>query len=315
METRKASPMDLPRYMRLLPGQTTATLARLELVARGMMEGFIAGRHRSPHKGFSVEFAEHRQYTPGDDLRHLDWRLLGRKDRLYIRQYVEETNLRCTVLVDASGSMGYRGERAAAVNGRPASKFEYAQYLAASLTYLLAGQQDAVGLVTFDTRQRMYIPPRSRASQVRHILEELDRTEPGGETSLADVFHDIAERIPRRGLVVIVSDLFDDPDALMKALHHFRYRRHETIVLHVMAEEELHFPFEDFTHFHDLEIDEQELAADPKSIRAAYLDRVRSFLRTVETGCGKMEVDYVPMSTRTPFDRALSDFMASRSGR
>jgi uncharacterized protein (DUF58 family) len=307
--------LDYPRYMRLLPGQTAATLARLELIAHGMMEGFVAGRHRSPHKGFSIEFAEHRPYVPGDDLRNLDWRILGRKDRYYIKQYEEETNLRCTVLVDASGSMNYRGDAAAEVDGRRASKFEYAQYLAAALTYMLAGQQDAVGLVTFDTRLRTYIPPRSRASQVRLVLEELDRTEPGGETSMAAVLHDIAERIPRRGLVVIVSDFFDDPAELMKALHHFRFRRHETIVLHVMAQEELDFPFDSFTHFRDLEIDPNEVAVDPKTIRAMYLERIRAFLRELETGCGRMAVDYAPMNTRTPFDRALSGFMARRRGR
>jgi uncharacterized protein (DUF58 family) len=297
--------------MRWLPGHTTATLTRLELVARSVMEGFVSGRHKSPHKGFSVEFAEHRQYVPGDDLRDLDWRVLARKDRYYIKQYIEETNLRATILLDASGSMAYRGEQAAEVDGRKLSKLEYAQYIAAVLSYLLIGQQDAVGMVTFDNAIRSYIPARSRASQVRTILEQIDATKPGNETALSDIFHDIAERIPRRGLVIILSDLFDNTETLLKALHHFRYRRHEVIVMHIMAEEELHFPFDSFTEFKDLESAHQ-LEVDPKTIRASYLDRVRRFLSDISAGCGEIRADYLPLSTKKPFDRALSDYLARR---
>lgn len=300
-----------PAYMRWLPGHTTATLTRLELVARSVMEGFVSGRHKSPHKGFSVEFAEHRQYVPGDDLRDLDWRVLARKDRYYIKQYIEETNLRATILLDASGSMAYRGEQAAEVDGRKLSKLEYAQYIAAVLSYLLIGQQDAVGMVTFDTAIRSYIPARSRASQVRTILEQIDNTQPGNETALSDIFHDIAERIPRRGLVIILSDLFDNTETLLKALHHFRYRRHEVIVMHIMAEEELHFPFDSFTEFKDLE-SVRQLEVDPKTIRASYLDRVRRFLADISAGCGEIRADYIPLSTKKPFDRALSDYLARR---
>ncbi len=302
---------NIPSYMRWLPGHTTATLTRLELVARSVMEGFVSGRHKSPHKGFSVEFAEHRQYVPGDDLRDLDWRVLARKDRYYIKQYIEETNLRATILLDASGSMAYRGEQAAELDGRKLSKLEYAQYIAAVLSYLLIGQQDAVGMVTFDSTIRSYIPARSRASQVRTILEQIDSTQPGNETALSDIFHDIAERIPRRGLVIILSDLFDNTETLLKALHHFRYRRHEVIVMHIMAEEELHFPFDSFTEFKDLESVHQ-LEVDPKTIRASYLDRVRRFLSDISAGCGEIRADYLPLSTKKPFDRALSDYLARR---
>ncbi|MEI6647483.1 MAG: DUF58 domain-containing protein [bacterium] len=300
-----------PAYMRWLPGHTTATLTRLELVARSVMEGFVSGRHKSPHKGFSVEFAEHRQYVPGDDLRDLDWRVLARKDRYYIKQYIEETNLRATILLDASGSMAYRGEQAAELDGRKLSKLEYAQYIAAVLSYLLIGQQDAVGMVTFDSKIRSYIPARSRASQVRTILEQIDATQPGNETALSDIFHDIAERIPRRGLVIILSDLFDNTETLLKALHHFRYRRHEVIVMHIMAEEELHFPFDSFTEFKDLE-SVRQLEVDPKTIRASYLDRVRRFLSDISAGCGEIRADYLPLSTKKPFDRALADYLARR---
>lgn len=304
--------METPAYMRLLPAESLATLSRLELLARGVVQGFVSGKHRSPHKGFSVEFAEHRQYVPGDDLRNMDWRVAARKDRYYIKQYIEETNLRATVVVDASGSMGYSGAVAARTNGELTSKFAYAQYLAASLTYLMIGQADAVGLVTFDTKVRTYQPARSRASQVRLILEELDRTEPGGETGLSDVLHAVAERIPRRGLVILLSDMFDDIEQLMKALHHFRYRKHEVLVMHIMAEEELRFPFDTFTRFNDLEGAEQALALDPKTIRASYLARVRRFLSELQAGCGQMEIDYVPLNTKEPFDRALAEYLSRR---
>lgn len=301
-----------PNYMKWLPPSTTATISRCELFGRTMKSGFISGRHRSPKKGNSVEFAEHRQYIPGDDLRTLDWKVLGRKDRLYIRQYEEETNLRATVLLDCSGSMAYAGDSAAEIGGRRLSKFDYARYLTAGLAYMLAGQQDAVGLVTFDTRIREYLPARSSASQTRRILETLDAAQPGGETDPAPIFDDIAERIPGRGLVVIVSDLFSgDQDALLKALHHFNYRKHEIIVLHVMADEELGFTFDGHVHFDDLEGTE-EMMLDAQSIRASYLEQVNAFLKKVGGGVRRMGADYVPMNTKVPFDRALVDYLARR---
>jgi uncharacterized protein (DUF58 family) len=300
--------------MRLLPAETIGRLGRAGVAARGLVEGTISGRHKSPYKGISVEFAEHRPYTRGDDLRNLDWRIYGKIDRYYVKQYIEETNLRATILVDASGSMRYAGNRAAKIDGRPASKFVYAQHLAAILTYLLVGQQDAVGLATFDTQVRTFLPARSRSSQLRVILEELDRTAPGAETSLAAVFHQIADRIPRRGLVVIISDLFDDTERLLKALHHFRYRKHDVLLLHVMADEELTFPFEEWTNFRSLETAGINAQLDPQSIRAAYLDRVRDFLKAIQTVCGQMRVSHVPMNTKTPYCDALAECLAHRRG-
>ena len=304
--------MSAPSYMQFLPPEALAKLGRCELLARGVVEGFVSGKHKSPFKGFSVEFSEHRQYSPGDDLRNLDWRVLARKDRYYIKQYIEETNLRATLLLDASGSMAYAGEKAALRNGKPSSKFAYAQHIAAILGYLLVGQQDAAGLVTFDTKLRTYLPARARASQIRSILETLEKTEPGGETGLADIFHDIAERIPRRGLVVILSDLYDDPEALIKALHHFRYRRHEVLLFHVVADEELTFPFDTFTKFRDLEQMENILPIDPRTIRATYLERMNGFLNDIEAACGRMKIDYVRMNTRVPYDEALSEYLMKR---
>jgi uncharacterized protein (DUF58 family) len=303
---------EMPEYLRLLDPEALSKIHRLELLARGIVEGFVSGLHRSPYRGFSVEFAEHRPYVPGDDIGDLDWRVYGKSDRYYIKQYIEETNLRATILLDASGSMSYTGDLAAQHNGRRLSKFEYARYLAASLTHLMIHQQDAVGLLTFDTRIRRYLPSRSRASHLRVLLEELHATRPGGETEVAGIFHEIAERIHRRGLVIVISDLFDDPRAVLKALHHFRFRKHEVIVMHVMAEEEFTFPFDQWSLFRDLELEEQRVELDPWAIRATYLDEVRSFIREIETGCGQMNIDYVPFSTRHDFAGALAGYIAHR---
>ncbi len=304
-----------PGYMRLLQPDALAKIHRLELIARGLVEGFFSGRHRSPYKGFSVEFAEHRQYVPGDDVRYLDWRVYGKSDRYYIKEFIEETNLRCVILLDASGSMKYRGERAARTNGQPLSKFEYAQFLAASLAHLMMNQQDAVGLVTFDTKVRRYIPSRGRVSHLRIILEEIANTEPGKETALAPIFHDIAEQAHRRGLIIVISDLFDDPDELLTALHHFRYRKHEVLLLHVMAEEELVFPFDRWSQFRDLELAPRRVQLDPRTVRAEYLERVEAFVRQIERGCGQMDIDYAQLSTRHPFDAALAHYLAQRKRR
>ena len=304
-----------PGYMRLLDPEALAKIHRLELIARGTVEGFVSGRHRSPYKGFSVEFAEHRQYVPGDDIGDLDWRVYGRSDRYYIKQYIEETNLRGTILLDASGSMKYTGRQAARRDGRRVSKFEYAQLLAASLAHLMIHQQDAAGLVTFDTEVRRYIPPRSRPNHLRVILQELVDTSPGQETALAPIFHDIAERAHRRGLIVIISDLFDDADEILAAMHHFRYRKHEVMVLHVMAEEEVSFPFDQMSLFRDLELSSRRVQIDPRAVRAEYLDRVRRHIAKIQRGCGKMDIDYVPISTRRDFDVALAHYLGERKTR
>jgi len=292
-------------YFRLIDPKALLKLGRLELIARHVVEGFVSGKHRSPYKGFSVEFAEHREYTPGDDPRDLDWRVYARSDRYYVKQYEEETNLRAYVLLDASGSMTYEGQTV--------SKFRYAQFLAATLSHLMLHQQDAVGLVTFDDDVKRYIPPRSRPSHLRILLEELEATEPGGETSLSNVMHHVAERIRRRGLVILISDCFDDVDALISGLHHFRHRRHEVILLHVMAHEELTFPFRTWSQFRCLEAPSLRVALDPASVRDAYLRRVSAFLAELKRRCGEMQIDYVPLDTSTPYDDALVRYLAFRA--
>jgi uncharacterized protein (DUF58 family) len=288
-------------------------IGRLEFLARSAKEGTINGRHTSPHKGFSVEFAEHRQYVAGDDLRNLDWRVYGKSDRYYIKQFIEETNMRVTLLVDASGSMNYSGDAATSLGGKEnLSKFEYARYLASALSYLLIRQQDAVGLVTFAEDVETYLRPAAKPSQVRTILEELSQTEPSDDTRCADTFHQIAEQIPSRGLVIVISDLFDDAEAIKNALHHFRFKNHELVVFHLMAEEEITFPFERFDDFKCLEVEGRRLNIDPSTIRASYLDRVSAHLKAIELACGQMEADYVPINTKTPVPEALFTYFSQR---
>jgi uncharacterized protein (DUF58 family) len=290
---------------RLLPPDVLGRLRNLEFAARQRVEGGVTGRHKSPFKGFSVEFAEHRQYVAGDEIKDLDWKVLGKSDRYYIKQYDEETNLRSYMLLDASASMKYAGAGM--------SKFRYARGLAACLSYLLLHQQDATGLVTYDKAIRRYIPPRTTAGHLMAVLEELDRTEPGGETSLAGIFHDIAERIKRRGVVVILSDLFDDIKALVPALQHLRYRKHEVILFHIMAPEELDFPFRNWSEFRNLEAADHKLMIEPLQIRDEYLRQLQSFLDELRRASGGMAIDYVQMTTADPYEKALAKFLAKRA--
>jgi len=302
-----------PQFNELLPAEITNMIGRLEFLARSAKEGSISGRHTSPHKGFSVEFAEHRQYVAGDDLRNLDWRVFGKSDRYYIKQYIEETNMRVTILVDASGSMNFTGEESSPLGGKEhLSKFDYARHLAAALTYLLIRQQDAVGLVTFADGIKRYLRPAAKPSQVRAVLEELSSTTPAEDTRCAETFHEIADRIPARGLVIIISDLFDNADEIQKALHHFRYKRHELVVFHLMAEEELTFPFDKFDDFKCLEVEGRQLNIDPSAIRASYLESVKSHLKSIELACGQMEADYVPINTKTTVPEALFSYFSQR---
>jgi uncharacterized protein (DUF58 family) len=260
-----------------------------------------------------VVFAEHRQYLPGDDIRDLDWRVFAKTERYYIKQYIEETNLRASIVLDCSGSMKYKGDQSALVGGRKISKFEYAQYLSAALAYLMIKQQDAVGLVTFDDKIRSYIKAASRPSQVRLVLGEIDRAEPGKDTRLAQTLHEVAERIPSRGLVIILSDCFESAAGIVEAFHHFKYRNHELVLFHIMAEEELNFPFGQSQEFKDLELSGTRIKVDPRTIRAAYLQRVKEHVSLLEKACGQMQADYVPLTTKTPYARALADFISRRS--
>jgi len=291
----------------VLSAGDVSRLSGLQLLAKQVVEGFASGLHRSPHKGFSVEFREHRPYVPGDDLRTIDWKLFGKTDRLYIREYEEETNVRCTLLVDCSGSMNYRGSRSDGL-----SKHDYAVHTAACLSWLMLQQQDSVGLVTFDTAIRRYIPPRARPRHLKHIMTELAAQKPGAETSLADVFHQIASRIQRRGLLMILSDLFGDVDHLMKALAHFRHARHEVIIFQIWDPDELDFPFRQWTQFTSLENAAQKHLVDPAQLRKAYLQKLQEYRDQLSRGCSRNRITLVPLVTSQPTADALAAWLAIR---
>ncbi len=247
---------------RFLEPAALARVKNLSMVARGVVEGAISGLHASPYKGFSVEFAEHREYTAGDDPRHLDYKMLARTDRLYIKQYEEETNMRVQVLLDTSGSMGYSHEA-------KISKFDYGAYLTAILAYLMTRQQDMVGVTTFDTDIRLDMPCRSSPRHFNEIMRQLEAIKPGQETDLAETLHKLANRSKKRCLIVLISDLYDEPEEVIRALHHFRHRRHEVIVFHVFDRAEVEFPFRDTIAFHDLETNER-IQIDPAYVRDTY---------------------------------------------
>jgi uncharacterized protein (DUF58 family) len=292
--------------MRFDPSELTK-YGGLTMVARTLVEGFLSGVHKSPYKGFSVEFAEHRQYYPGDEIRHIDWRVYGKTDRYYIKEYEEETNLKAYLLVDASGSMSYHGKK------NSNSKFQYAQYVAASLAYLMLHQRDAVGLVIHDTRLRQMIPAKANVKHLLRIIRLLEQTKPGGETELAPIWHDLAgHQFRRRGMVVILSDCFDDVERLVKALRHFRHKRHEVLMFHILAPEEMEFPFSRLTQFRNLELLTDKLLVDPYRLRSEYLKNFEEFRARLKEKCGHMKIDYHLIRTDEPVERALGYYLTRR---
>jgi uncharacterized protein (DUF58 family) len=290
----------------LTPGDLKK-ISNLQVLARLVVEGFCSGLHRSPHKGFSVEFKQHRPYVHGDEIRHLDWRIFGKTDRFYIREYEEETNLRATILLDASGSMSYGGPDNA--------KLTYATRLAACLAYLMLQQQDSVGLVTFDTEVRRYIPPRAQTSHLKVLVTELQGVAPGGETELAKVFHDLVPRIHRRGLLIVLSDCFGDVQNLLSALAHLRHARHEIIIFQIWDPDELTFPFRQWTRFDCLEMNGKKHLIDPNHLRAAYLENLERFREELKQGCHRHRIDLVPMTTDRPYAEALAEYLTLRMRR
>lgn len=279
-------------------------LSTLTLRARSVVEGLMSGLHTSPYKGFSVEFSEHRQYVPGDEIRHIDWKAYGKFDRYYIKEYEEETNLRCYLLVDASASMDYRS------NG--VSKFDYACYLAAALAYVMLNQQDLVGLVTFGAGIRRQLPPRSSPGHLRAVIDSLEHTEPTGDTALGRILHRVASQLKRRGLVILLSDLLDEPAEVMEGLRHLRYQKHEVLVFHVLDHDEVTFPFTQLTQFEDLE-DEARVVTDPRAIAADYQEQVQQFIKDYEAMCRRQAIGYLFFDTRTPLDRGLLKYLAWRN--
>jgi len=289
---------------RLLDPHFVSKLARLDLTARLVVEGFLTGLHRSPYHGFSVEFAEHRQYMPGDPLRHLDWKVLAKSDRKYIKQYEEETNLRAMLLVDTSASMGY--------GSHGITKLDYARQLAAALAYLMLRQNDAVGMFAFASGQGEQIPPRSTMGHVRPLLLLLERLTPGGTTNFASSLHSLAERMTRRGLVVILSDLLDEPDRIEQAIHHFRHRKHEVLVFHVLDPQEVSFNFEREAVYVDMESGER-VTTRPQELRPDYRARVGEWRDRIRQYCIEKNAGYVPLTTDQPYDRALLEYLSKRA--
>ncbi len=284
-------------------------IGSMELVARLVVEGFITGLHKSPYQGFSVEFAEHRQYMPGDEIRYIDWKVFGKSDRYYVKKFEEETNLRAYILLDTSASMNFsQGD----TERKTLTKFEYGCYLAASLAYLMLKQRDSVGLAIFNTEIAEYIPPRGTATHLRAIMSALEHAQPGKETNLSSLFHELAKRIVRRGLVIVISDLLDEPTAVISALKHLRHQKHEVIVFHLLDPAELNFPYKGSVVFRDMESG-QTLSTQADTLKAAYLMQLDEFIQNYRRGCGGSLIDYVQMDTTTPFDYALSAYLSQRN--
>ena len=280
-----------------------ARLGNLQLLARTVVEGYISGLHRSPFKGFSSEFAEYREYIPGDDLKHFDWKVYARTERRFVREYEEETNMTCTVLLDASASMGYRAGKL--------SKFEYGCFLAAALMYLMVRQNDQVGLAVFDTQIRERIPPRSSPAHLKRMLDRMEQIKPGGETGAAAPLHAIASSLKRRGLVIVISDLLDDPEAVLNGLQHFRHDRHEVIVFNVFDRAEAEFPFRGLIEFRDMET-RRKLQLRAEVIREEYLAKFNDFLDRYRREAARTGIDYQVVSTDVPFELVLAAYLSKR---
>jgi uncharacterized protein (DUF58 family) len=290
--------------LQYLQPQVVSRLATMELRARLVVEGFITGLHRSPYHGFSVEFAQHRQYMPGDPIRHLDWKIFGRTDRYYIKQYEEETNLKSTIMLDTSSSMGFASEGAM-------TKLSYGSYLAAALAYLMVQQRDAVGLGLFNDRLETYLPPHTSSPYLRRLLVHLEQAKPHGSTEGARALHQAADRMKRRGLVIVISDLLDDEAGLVTALRHMRHRKNEVIVMHVLDPLERNFSFGRDAIFRDLETRE-ELNTQPWHVAREYRKAMQGFLGRMSRICREHAIDYVPLDTTIPYDVALTEYLAKR---
>ena len=291
--------------------EVLSKISRLELRARHVVEGFVSGMHKSPYKGYSVEFANHRPYVPGDDIRHIDWRVYAKADRFFIKEYEEETNMRVHLLLDCSGSMAYPEHPG---TGRM-TKWDYASTLAASLAHLLIYQQDGVGLTLFDSQIRRQLPVSSNRGALVDFTNAVVASAPQNKTDVKVLFHQLAGRIPRRGMAVILSDLLTNVDDIIRGLQRFRYGRHDVLVLHVLDHDELQFPFSDRTLFEGMEELNQEVLTDPQSLRSSYLAALEVFLGKLRRACLDQKIDYALISTADSLDVALTTFLATRMHR
>ncbi len=288
---------------RFLDPAIVARLGTIDLKARTIVEGFLTGLHRSPYKGFSVEFAEYRQYLPGDDLATLDWKVFARSDRHFVKKYEEETNLTCHLLLDVSRSMGY--------GSGPITKLQYGSYLTGALAYLMHRQRDAFGLIAFDDRIASLLPASARAGHLRAVLLALERMPLGARTNVAKPLHDLAAAVRKRGLVVLVSDLLDEPQAVLDGLKHFRYRGTDVVVFHVLDPYELRFPFEQAARFRDMETADEVLAV-PSAVRAGYLERMQEMIAHYKRELGLVGIDYCLLDTSQPLELGLMAYLMTR---
>lgn len=291
--------------------EVLSKISRLELRARHVVEGFISGRHKSPYKGYSVEFANHRSYVPGDDIRHIDWRVYGKVDRFYIKEYEEETNLRAHLMLDCSGSMAYPDHPG---TGRM-TKWDYAATVAASLAHLLVYQQDGVGLTLFDHDIVQQLPISSSRASLHHVSEVIEANAPKNTTDFKKIFHQLSARIPRRGLVILLSDLLTDVDDIIQGLQRFHYDQHDVLILHILDHDELTFEFSDRTQFEGLEDLDLTILTDPQSLRASYLEALQAFNQKIRRTCLDHRMDYALISTADSVDVALTTFLATRMHR
>ncbi len=281
-----------------------ARLSNLYLKSRWVVEGIMSGIHRSRSKGFSVEFEQHREYSPGDEIRRIDWKALGKFDRYFIKETEDETNLRAYLILDVSASMDYTS------NG--ITKFAYGCILAASLAHVIIKQQDAAGLVTFSDRIESFIPPRAQRGYLMEILRALEGITPAGETSVGKILQEVAGKMNRRGLVILISDLLDEPESILESLHLFRFKGNDVIVFHLLDPAELELPFEGNILFEDMEQVDLKVTADPKAIHRVYLKVVEEFIERIRKDCQERSIDYQLLSTSTPLDHALVSYLSWR---
>ncbi|MDB5293947.1 MAG: hypothetical protein JWL69_5188 [Phycisphaerales bacterium] len=296
-------------YRKYLDPRTLARIHSLDLRARLIVEGLMTGMHRSPYQGISVEFAQHRPYVQGDDIRHVDWKVFGKTDKIYLKQYLEETNLHLLCIVDASESMGYSS---VTNQGDNWSKYDCATAIAASLSYMAIQQQDSVGLAVFDQDLKHYIKPSNAPAQWKIITRELTLVPRLKKTSTGRILDQLAEKLTHRSLIVILSDFFDDLESIKKGLRHLRYKKHEVIAFQVLDPQEVEFPFEDTTLFKGLE-EAGELLTEPRALREGYIEQLELFTADLRKLCRGMHIDFTRMNSGDALDVALSGFLATRS--
>ena len=286
-----------------LSSEIISNLSSLSLKARLLVEGLIVGMHKSPYHGFSVEFSEHRLYNPGDEIRNIDWKIWGKTDKYFVKEYEEETNLLSHIILDQSASMSYSSSNI--------SKLDYAKILAASLAYLMLKQQDGVGLTLFDSKIRSSIPPKSKSNHINALFKIMEDIIPGPDTNIGDILHISAESIKKRGLVIIISDFFDDLESIISGIKHYRYKGNEVILFHILDKQELKLDFNERTQFIDLETNET-ITTDPWHIRTAYQAGIQQFCNNLKINCRKNKVDYTLIDTSQPIEIALFDYLIKR---